>query len=364
MNQQQIIEEGQARLSMIRDSVGAIMTDGQDFGRIRQLRFTEPGMDPQVWQLMGDMGWLGLRLPETAGGIGMGLLELTTLLEALGEGLVPEPLIEGAMAVCLLPAAPRTQALAGETLVLPVGLPGLAAAAPVQLREGALQGVLQHVPMAQAATDFLVYTPQGLALLPQAAVNVSVVLTQDGGHFGSFSVTGLVPQWVLPVAEGQLQCLWDEACLASSAYLLGVMQAAFRMTQDYLNLRVQFGRRLSSFQALQHRMVDLYLQIELTRAIVAKTATFMDDALANGTELNPATVQMRQRLVSVTKIRAAQSALLVTREAIQLHGGIGYTDEADIGLFLRKAMTWLNRYGSVEAHRQRYLSLAAGPSHE
>ncbi|MCY1435229.1 pimeloyl-CoA dehydrogenase, small subunit [compost metagenome] len=95
-------------------------------------------------------------------------------------------------------------------------------------------------------------------------------------------------------------------------------------------------------------MVDLKLQIELARAIVGEAATALDEG---------APVAQVQRLVSTAKVRAAEAAMLVTRQAIQLHGGIGYTDEADIGLFLRRAMVLLNSQGSLAFHRARYIAL-------
>jgi alkylation response protein AidB-like acyl-CoA dehydrogenase len=125
------------------------------------------------------------------------------------------------------------------------------------------------------------------------------------------------------------------------------MERAFSMTLDYLRTRQQFGRPIGSFQGLQHRAVDLKIQVALTRASVESAAATLDSLPADA-------VAPRQAAVSRAKARAAQAALLVARQAVQLHGAIGYTDEYDVGLFLRKAMVTANQFGSAALHRRRF----------
>ena len=142
----------------------------------------------------------------------------------------------------------------------------------------------------------------------------------------------------------------DEAALATAAQLLGVMDQAFAMTLDYLRTRHQFGRAIGSFQTLKHRAVDLKIQLELTRASIAAAAAALD---------TPGTPRAERRAsVSRAKARASDAAMLVTRQGVQLHGGIGYTDEADIGLYLRKAMVLANQFGAADLHRRRFATLA------
>ena len=126
------------------------------------------------------------------------------------------------------------------------------------------------------------------------------------------------------------------------------MDRAFAMALDYLRTRQQFGRVIGSFQALQHKAADLKLQIELTRASVESAAALLD---------TNAPRDHRRAAVSRAKARAADAALLVTRQVVQLHGGIGYTDEHDAGLYLRKAMVLANLYGSAALHRARFAAL-------
>ena len=127
------------------------------------------------------------------------------------------------------------------------------------------------------------------------------------------------------------------------------MEQAFRLTLEFLKTRHQFGKPIGSFQALQHRAADLKLQQELTRASIAAAASTLD-----GVAARPA----RQAAVSRAKARAATAAMLVTRQAVQLHGGVGYTDEYDVGLYLRRSMVLSNQFGSATAHRARFARLA------
>jgi alkylation response protein AidB-like acyl-CoA dehydrogenase len=203
--------------------------------------------------------------------------------------------------------------------------------------------------MADGADAFVVTTADGPVLVQADAPGVALAVepTQDGGCFGTLSLADAPAQ----SSVGDVAAALDEAVLATSAYLLGLTERAFAMTLDYLKTRKQFGRPIGSFQALQHRAVDLRIQIALTRASVESAAATFDSG---------PTPQVRQAATSRAKARAAETALLVARQAIQLHGAIGYTDEYDVGLYLRKAMTLANLYGSADVHRARFAALNPG----
>jgi alkylation response protein AidB-like acyl-CoA dehydrogenase len=335
---------------LIRDSAGAIAPRGGDFRRIRALRFSPLGFDRAVWSEICAMGWVGLLLPEDQGGAGLGMAEYCALAEALGAGLVPEPLIAAVLVAGFLPDPWRADQLAGKRLVLPAWqeAPGaLLAPFSTSLADGALSGRKIFVPMANAADAFLVATNTGLALVPADGEGVSLVTapTQDGGHFGTLTFEDS-PAIAL---AGDFASALEAAALATSAYLLGVMDRVFALTLDYLRTREQFGRKIGSFQALQHRAADLKILLELTRASVASAAAVFDSHDDNAA---------RACAVSRAKARATDAALRMTREAIQLHGGIAYTDEFDIGLFLRKAMVVAGQFGTSAWHRARYAALA------
>jgi alkylation response protein AidB-like acyl-CoA dehydrogenase len=296
------------------------------------------------------MGWLGLRIPEDFGGSGLGSREFCSLAEELGAGLVPEPLIPAAMAAQLLPLDHLAPVLAGERIILPAWQEkpnSIDLAGATVLLNGRLSGRKMFVPMAAGADAFLVTVPGGLALVERDAPGVSLELqkTQDGGNVGTLILDAAPAEAI----EGDASEALEHAIMASSAYLFGLMDRAFSMTLECMKTREQFGHKIGSFQALQHRAVDMQVQISLTRAAVGSAAYALDTA--------PTTAQ-RQAAVSRAKVRASDAAMVVTRACIQLHGGIGYTDAYDIGLFLRKAMVLAPLYGPPSVHRARFRVVA------
>jgi alkylation response protein AidB-like acyl-CoA dehydrogenase len=337
-------------LQMLKDSAAGIAPRTGSLKRIRDLRFTASGFDRSTWTEMCGMGWLGLRVSEDAGGAGLGARELCALAEELGAGLVPEPLIPATMAACLLPIDYLPDVLSGERIVLPAWQEQPSSLSPLGdtvLRDGRLVGRKIFIPMAAGADAFLVTVPGRLALVERDApgVHLEIQQTQDGGNYGVLSLDNATAESI----EGDATDALEQSIMASSAYLLGLMDRAFAITLDYMKTREQFGHKIGSFQALQHRAADLQVQLSLTRAVVRNAA----DVLDNGPRL-----AARQAAVSRAKVRASDAAMVVTRGCIQLHGGIGYTDAADIGLFLRKAMVLAPLYGSPSTHRARFRVVA------
>jgi alkylation response protein AidB-like acyl-CoA dehydrogenase len=344
--------EREESLRMIRDSAAGIAPRTGDFRRIRGLRFTEPGFDPAVFREMCQMGWLGLMIPEDAGGSGLGVSEFCALTEELGASLLPEPLIGAAMAARLLPAEHLDSVLSGERIILPAWQEAPhsldVAAGGSTVRGGKVSGKKLFIGMAAGADAFLVTTTDGLALVPRSAsgVHLDLTQTQDGGNVGTLTLTDAAAEAVF---AGDPAPALETAIMATSAYLLGVMDRVFGITIEYLRTREQFGRKIGSFQALQHRSADLKIQIALTRATVEAAALTQDTA---------SDPSVRMAAVSRAKARASDAASMVTRGCIQLHGGIGYTDAADPGLFLRKMMVLAPSLGSAALHRARFRRLA------
>ncbi len=334
-------------LRLIRDSARGIASPG-DTRRIRALRFTEMGFDRGTWQAICAMGWPGLRVPEEAGGTGLSMRAYVALAEVLGEGLVAEPLIPAAMAATVLRGKALEALLAGKRIVIPAWQerPNMLGVGVATTAGSRVNGQKCFVPLAAGADSFLVAGRGGLALVAARAPGVRIERqpTQDGGHFGIVTFADAPAE---PVA-GTLEPAIEEATLATAAMLLGVMERAFALTLAYLRTREQFGRKIGSFQALQHRAADLAMQIALTRASVEAAAAAFDAAAPQACAA-----------VSRAKARAADAAMMVTRQAIQLHGGIGYTDEYDVGLYLRRAMVLANSFGGAAAHRARFAALAA-----
>jgi alkylation response protein AidB-like acyl-CoA dehydrogenase len=343
-------------LRLIRDSAAAVAPPGGDLSRVRALRFTTAGFDAAVWRQISELGWIGLRVDEARGGAGLGMTECCALAEELGRGLVPEPLVEGMLAARVLAATDDEDLLAavlsGEqmaSLAWQEALDSLEA-------PGTPGAPRLFVPMARGATTLLLPVRNGAGLrlhvLPMVDAELQTMETQDGCHVST--LIGDPSHGVRlgsDVAEA-LNIALDEAALATAAYLLGVMERSFGITLGHLRNREQFGRPIGSFQSLQHRAVDLKIQLSLTRASVEGAAATLDT-------LPPEATAPRRAAVSRAKARAAEAALRVTREAVQMHGAIGYTDEHDVGLFLRKAMVLGNRYGSALLHRRRFIAHSA-----
>ena len=330
-------------IAMIRDSARGLL--GTDMARVRKLRFTEPGFDPALLREMAGAGWIGLTVAEAAGGTGLGHAEMIALAEELGRAAAPEPLAAAQMGAALLEAArhPLLEAvLAGDAIAIPAW----------QDRAQSLEaatgpGPRRFVPMAAGATHLLWLDGGSLHVLGRDAVEIATEQRQDGGHYGTVRVAGALPPPDATGLEAAFAAARDRAALATAAELLGGMEAAFAMTLDYLRTRKQFGVTIASFQALQHKAADARMQLSLCRAAIEDAAWRLDEGAADGAAA-----------ASRAKARASESAMTVQQACLQLHGGIGYTDEYDVGLYLRRGMVIANQYGSASLHRRRFMALA------
>lgn len=231
-----ISPDDQSSIDMIRQSAGAIARRG-DLGRVRRLRFLAPGFDRGVWQEICDAGWPALRVPEEKGGIGLGMLAYCALMEELGAVLVPEPLIAAIFVASLLDGELLEQQIAGARLILPAWQDERDAhdvRRQLLIDGGKLNAVKHHVPVADGANAFLVIGASQAALVPADAkgVHVTSFETQDGARTAriSFADVAVEPFNIDPVPSSA------EAALASSAYMLGLMDAALDLTVEYLRL--------------------------------------------------------------------------------------------------------------------------------
>ena len=316
---------------MVRDSAAGFL----DVARARALRGTMPGFSADAWREMGALGWIGLLVPEEAGGSGLSMVEMCALAEELGRGLAPEPLIPCAISALLLGEAGErevlAQLLAGEAVVL-IAWQDRANTLAIGTDAKATR---RFVPMAAGATHILLPVGDALHLVDARDCDITTEATHDGGHLGT-----LRPGAGRAIGRADVARALDRAALATSAYLLGGMEAAYAMTLAYLNTRQQFGKIIGSFQALQHKAVDTKLPIALTRAAVEEAAM----------EPTPASC-------SRAKARASEAAMIVGQNCVQLSGGIGYTDQYDVGLYLRKAMVLAPAFGGAALHRARFIAL-------
>jgi alkylation response protein AidB-like acyl-CoA dehydrogenase len=338
----ELAREREERLRMIRDSAASLVPPDGDLGRVRRLRFSAPGVDRAAWAEVCAMGWPGLRLDEAQGGSGLGMAEYAALLEELGRGLLPEPLIEASLVAPLLPDTEREALLAGEKLVLPAGIAYDEDATLPQLRDGKLHGEVGHVALGAAADAWLVACDAGLALVERGAegLRLSQEPTQDGGHLARLRFDA-TPARVLVAPPAAL----DEAALACAAYLVGLMDAAFERTRDYLGVRSQFGRAIGSFQAIKHMAADLLLDVESATSAARHAA----QQLADGSADAAAAI----RLAAFT---CADAYVKVAATAIQMHGGIAFTWDHPAHLYLRRARADAQLLGTPSMHREAFLA--------
>lgn len=366
-----------AHRALLADSVAAFTGRGTDVARARRLRGSNEEYDRASWRRMAELGWLGILVPATHGGLGLGLSEMGIVARGLARALAPEPLVASAVMATTALADGDCEALKREQLprivageIAPV-LAWQETAGAWDTESPALQalpfesgyrltGVKRFVGGAAQADAFLVFAlaEGGPALFWVArdtvGVRVELELLADGRHFGTLTLTDALVSQAHVVARGAaaadvLARSLDYGVTIASAELCGLAERALEISLDYLKTRVQFGKPIGSFQALQHRAVDLYIQKELAGAVLDQVLETLDGAPDATT---------RSALASRLKARCTDAALRVTREAIQLHGAIGFTDDCDIGLYLKRALVLSAWLGNTTQHRRRYVALS------
>ncbi len=322
---------------------------------------------------LAEASWPGLLASESDGGSALPIADFCIVCEEFGRKLLPgfAPLA-AALGVLGEDTALRADILAramnGEALVAPAlqsesARPSAGHGATLAPTDGGgwrLDGAKHFVPDGDTAEGFVVDArgPDGLALLyvPRRAAGVSTTVdtAADGARLArvEFANVGLDGGHVIamgPRAAAALDRLRFPLQLGLAAELIGLAREVFDRTLDYMRTRRQFGRSLGAFQALQHRAVDMACDIELSRAYVLEAARVADAPRPGVLEL-----------IAGARARAGETALAVAKWAIQMHGAIGFTDEFDIGLFLKRALTLTRIYRTIEAHRARFREATSG----
>ena len=365
----------------------AILESARDFvkrelpiTRMRKMRNDPAGFSRETWRQMGELGWLGIAMPAEVGGFGGTFVDAAIILEQLGTTLVSEPFAECALVAghaLLFAGTPDQQArwltpmLSGDSVVALAWAERDGRFDPARVKTRAERhGDRWHLTgekvwvLAGNAADQLVVSARtsgqdgdqdGVSLFVVDADGPGLVrtplATMDGRRAAHVKLECTLSSDRLLGTEGAglaaLSRALDVGAAAACSEGHGVMKTALWMTVEYLKTREQFGVKIGTFQALQHRAVDMFVEAELGRsmAIMASIKVGEDDP----TE--------RQRAVSAAKVHLAQSGRLVTQQAIQLHGGIGITDEHDIGLYFKRMVVLSALWGDEEHHLARYASL-------
>ena len=348
--------------------------------RMRKMREDDIGYDKATWKQMGELGWLGISLPESVGGFGGTFVDAALIIEQLGKTLVSEPYVASAVVAAhtLLAAGSDDQhqrwlapMVMGDTSLALASAEadsrfdvGFIATRAEKSGDGfAIRGNKVWVDNGHAADQILVSARtggadgdmDGLSLFVvepgDEGVTVKSVKTMDGRRAAMLELDATLPAdrlvGELGAAGPVLERAMDLGAAAACSEGYAVMKVCLAMTVEYLKTREQFGAKIGTFQALQHRAVDMFIETELAHsmAIMASIKVDEDDVVE------------RRRAISAAKAQLATSGKFVTQQAIQLHGGIGVTDEHDIGLYFKRMQVLSSQFGDLQHHVERYAQL-------
>jgi len=364
---------------MFRDSAKRFAAERAPVAQLRKLRddLDPTGFRREVWKEMAEMGWAGVLVPEEYGGVGFGFVGAGLIASEIGRNLSATPLLSSAVlaVTALLRGGTSAQketllpAIAGGDLLIAFATDESVRHAPYQIATRStgkykLSGRKLHVLDGHIADRLIVSARtsgdtgarDGITLFlvdPKASgvtitrssmvdsrnsatIDLRDVAVTDADVIGTFDKGAIVLDAVLDAGRAVL-----------AAELLGVSEEAFERTLTYLREREQLSVKIGTFQALQHRAAHLFCEIELVRSVVLRTLQALD-----------AQEPTASSLVCLAKAKASDVARIATNEAVQMHGGIGMTDEFDIGFFMKRARAAAETFGDQYYHTDRFAQLS------
>lgn len=365
------------------DSVRKFLANDYSFEKRKAIVQSASGCSDTVWARFAEMGLMAIAVPEADGGFGGGALDLMAVMEACGEALVVEPLLEqiglagrliarsgsSAQRAALLPGlldGSRKLAFAGLENDQRYALTAATTSARRQGEGWLLDGDKSVVIGASGAQQLLVSARTGDAGSAAAGVSLFIVDAQaegvrmnpyrtvDGQRAADIELRGvrLAADALLGTQGGALPFIEEAVDFATAllcAEAIGAMNYANEATLEYTKTRKQFGTPIASFQVLQHRMVEMFIVGEQARSMAILAASKVDSAH------DPIE---RQRAVSAAKVKIADAARLISQESVQLHGGMGMTEELKISHTFRRLTMIEQRFGDADHHLERYAQLA------
>ena len=364
------------------DSIRKYLANEYDFEKRKAIVKSPSGLSDAAWSTFAEMGLTAIALPEADGGFGGGAVDLMAPMEACGEALVVEPLLDNIGLAGRLVS--RGGSAAQRQAILPGLIDGKLKLAFAYLEPGSRYDLTGAKTSAKAAGEGWVLDGEksvvigapsagklivsartagkagdatGLSLFvvdaKAAGVSLSANRTVDGQRAADVRFAGvkLGADALLGPKDGALPLI-EEAIDFATALLcadaIGCMKNANDATLEYLKTRKQFGQAIGSFQALQHRMVDMYIVCEQARSMAILAATKVD-AGGDASE--------RKRAVSSAKVKIADAARQVSQESVQLHGGMGMTEELKVSHNFRRLTMIAQRFGDADHHLERYAAL-------
>ena len=344
---------------MLQDSLRRFLRDRYSTEMRNQILDSALGYSPEIWADLAELGVLGALFAEEQGGFGGTGFDIAVVFEELGRAGVVEPVMETLLAGRILAAA------GGDI-------------------DGAIDGSVQYAlahgePQARYDLDQVTATfaggkitgRKGVVMNAEAAQQI-IVSARDGDAIGLYLVQARAPGLEIvgyPLMAGgraaevtlndtpaeplglgldALQDAQHAAIVAQSAETLGAMETASAMTREYLMTRQQFGRPIGTFQALQHRMADLLIEMEQARSAVINAAGYLEDE-----------AHQRDMTLSATKNLMGRAGRLVAEEAIQMHGGIAMTQEYELAHIAKRIVMADHRFGDTDYHLERFIALSA-----
>jgi alkylation response protein AidB-like acyl-CoA dehydrogenase len=357
--------------TMLKDSVARFVTDNFDVDQRRRLRDAGEAVDPKAWQQMADLGWLGLPFAEKDGGLGGSHVETMVLMEELGRGLVSLPYLStvlicgGLLSRCsestrsaYLPALIAGESHWAFAFAEQSGRYQLDSVATVARAVGSAYqlGGEKVAVINGAGADHLLVTAAiagsdkvGLFLVAQPSLcKRRPVALIDGTPGAAIEFDACPAQLLAEDGLAVVGPVLDEVILAMAAQGLGSMEALLELTVDYTKTREQFGQPIGKFQVLQHRMADMYMQTQSLRSLLYRGVLAHQDQAPD-----------RARSSSALKVKLGEAGRYVAQQAVQLHGGMGMSDELAVGHYLKSLLLLNVLFGDAEHHLDRFLSLQA-----
>jgi len=359
--------------ALLQDSIEKYVRDHGDTERHRKLSNTDLGFDAQAWGQYAELGWLCMPFAEEQGGFGGGAVDVMVMTQAMGKGLLREPFLT-TVVTCggflqqagnadqqeqLIPAIIEGQsqwAFAFAEVSSGYDFAAVETKAESSANGYSLTGSKLAVLNGHCADQLIVTakTTEGLSLFIVDAnsdgITKEAFHAVDGSCGANIQFTNVSAQLLGEPgkAEAIIENVLATTIVAMGGEALGAMEVLLAATVEYTKTREQFGQPIGKFQALQHRMADMFLKVEETKSLLYNAAILIDE---NSDEAMQACAAL--------KVKIAEAGRLVSQEAVQLHGGIGMTDELDVSHHFKRLMLLAMLYGDEDYYLQRYIKLAA-----
>ena len=366
----------------LKDTAQSFARDKTPAAHFRKLRDSDNAKcwDDSIWEEMVQLGWSGILVPEDFGGSDFGIAGISVIMQELGKTLTPSPLLAtavlGVSIIKFMGSEEQkntylTKIVSGETttaLAIDEGSHhnpfDIETTAKLEGKSWILNGKKVFVIDGASADTLLIVArtsgksgeSNGLSVFiadkNSAGLEIAKISTADCRNYANITMSNLTLDQnallgELDVAGEVVEKVLDLGRIVMASEMLGNTEEAFEITISYLKERKQFGVLIGSFQALQHRAAKMFCEIELTKSAVMAAMHAADE---NSNEL--------ERLSSLAKFQAGETLHLVSNEAIQMHGGIGVTDEYDIGFYLKRARVAEQIFGTSEYHQARYANIS------